>query len=128
MSPTLSSRRISRLCDQIQEEISDIIHRKLKDPRIGFVSVTMVKLTADLSLANVYVSGMGTSVDMEKSVACLGGAASFIRSELGRRLRIKRIPELIFRYDDSAERGARIDSILKNLKEGSGGEDLQGSR
>lgn len=124
----MAGRRISRLCDQLQEEISDIIHRRLKDPRIGFVSVTSVKLTADLSHAHVYVSGMGSADDIEKSVACLDGAARFIRSELGRRLRIKRIPELTFRYDDSGERGARIDSIIKNLREGDGGEGLQGNK
>jgi ribosome-binding factor A len=105
--------------------VSEIIHRRLKDPRLGFVTVTRVKLTADLSHANIYVSVMGSPDDASRNLACLDGAASFIRSELGRRLRIKRIPELTFRYDDSGATGARIDSILKNLKEGKDGRDIQ---
>ena len=122
----MQSRRISRLCDQIQEEVSDIIHRKLKDPRVGFVTVTGVRLAADLSRASVYVSVMGNPDDVTKTTACLDGASSFIRSELGRRLRIKRIPELTFRLDDSGVKGARIESILRQLKEGNDGEGPEG--
>ena len=121
----MRGRRISRLCDQIQEEVSDILHRKLKDPRLGFVTVTRVKLAADLSQSNIYVSVMGSPEDVTKTLTCLEGASSFVRSELGRRLRIKRIPELIFRYDDSGAKGARIESILKDLKEARDGESLQ---
>jgi ribosome-binding factor A len=122
----VESRRISRLNDQLREEISDIIHRKVKDPRIGFVTVTGVRVAADLSQASVYVSVMGEPAAIETTVACLEGAASFVRTELGRRLRIKRIPELKFRYDDSGVRSARIDSLLRRLKEDNNGRDLQG--
>jgi len=113
----LERRRLNRLGDQIQEEVSDIIHRRLKDPRIGFVSVTGARVTADLSFAYVYVSIMGTDEDIEKGFESLVGAARFIRAELGKRLRIKRIPEIRFLYDDSSARGARIESILKHLRE-----------
>ena len=118
---------MDRLGGQVQEEVSEIISRKLKDPRIGFVTVTRAKVTADLGYADVYVSVMGSQEDIERTFACLGSAASFIRAELGRRLRIKRIPEIRFRYDDSTARGARIDSILKDLKEDRNGGDLPGS-
>lgn len=121
----MESRRIGRLSDQIQEEVSDIIRRKLKDPRVGFVSITGVKVTADLSLAHVWVSVMGQAGDIEKNLSCLSGAAGFIRAELGRRLRIKRIPELRFHYDDSTIKGARIDSILRKLKDSNDEEHLQ---
>ncbi|MFH1312266.1 MAG: 30S ribosome-binding factor RbfA [Candidatus Eisenbacteria bacterium] len=121
----MQSRRISRLCDQIQEEVSDILYRKLKDPRLGFVTITRVKLAPDLSQSNIYVSVMGSPEDIAETIECLDRASSFVRSELGKRLRIKRIPELIFRYDDSAVRGARIESILKDLREGKDGESLQ---
>jgi ribosome-binding factor A len=121
----VQGRRISRLCDQIQEEVSDILHRKMKDPRLGFVTVTRVKLAADLSQSNIYVSVLGKPEDVTKTLTCLDGASSFIRSELGRRLRIKRIPELIFRHDDSGERGARIESILKDLRNARDGESVQ---
>lgn len=113
----LEKRRLSRLGGQIQQEVSDIIKRRLKDPRIGFVSVTGARVTADLSFAYVYVSVMGTDEEIDKSLDCLIGAARFIRAELGRRLRIKKIPEIRFLYDDSSVRAARIDSILKHLKE-----------
>jgi ribosome-binding factor A len=113
----LESRRIGRLGDQIQEEVSDIIRRKIKDPRVGFVSVTGVKVSADLSLAHVWISVIGGPDDIDKNMVCLRGAAGFIRAELGRRLRVKRIPELRFHYDDSSVKGARIDSILKRLKD-----------
>ena len=113
----MESRRQSRLDSQIQEEISDIILRKIKDPGMGFVSITKTKVSADLSHAKVYFSVIGGEADAEKSMACLDRAANFIRSELGRRLHVRRIPELKFFYDDSAVRGARIDKILKQLKE-----------
>jgi ribosome-binding factor A len=120
----LESRRLTRLGGQIQIEISDIIRRKLKDPRLGFVSVTRAKVSADLSYANVYFSVIGDQTDTERTMACLDHAASFIRSELGRRLRIKRIPELRFFYDDSSIMGARIERLIRDLKEGNDGEDV----
>ena len=113
----MESRRLSRLASQMQTEISDIIRRKLKDPRVGFVSVTKAKVSADLSYASVYFSVIGDEGDIERTMTCLVHAANFIRSELGRRLRVKRIPELRFFYDDSSVRGARIEKILKDLKE-----------
>jgi ribosome-binding factor A len=121
----MAGRRVSRLNDQLREEISDIIHRRLKDPRIGFVTVTKVSVTADLSRASVYVSIMGEPDDISTTISCLDRASGFMRGELGRRLRIKRIPELRFRYDDSCVKGARIDSILRDLREEGNGEDLQ---
>ena len=120
-------RRMSRLGVQIQEEVSDIIHRKLKDPRLGFVSVTGARVTADLQFAHIYISVMGSADDVSKNLDCLDKAARFIRTELAKRLRIKHIPELHFYHDDSSERGARIDSIIKHLKEENDGTDLPGS-
>jgi len=113
----LQGRRLTRLGGQIQEEVSEIIVRRLKDPRIGFATITGVKVSADLSYASIYVSVLGSSQEIQATLACLDGAKSFIRSELGERLRIKHIPELRFFHDDSAAKGARIDSILKHLKD-----------
>ncbi len=112
----MESRRLTRLGQQIQEEVSEIIHRRIKDPRIGFVTITGVRVTADLSFAYIYVSAMGSSEQVDQSFKCLTGAAGFIRSELGRRLRVKHVPELRFKYDDSPQRGAKIESMLKELK------------
>ena len=111
---------------QIQEEVSEIISRRIKDPRLGFVTVTGVKVTADLKYASVYVSVMGSDQDIETSFACLRGAARFVRTELGKRLRIKRIPEIRFRYDDTGIKGARIDSLLRGLRKNGDGADLPG--
>jgi ribosome-binding factor A len=113
----LQSRRLSRLCGQIQEEVSEIITRKLRDPRVGFVTLTGVKVSPDLSYASIYVSVLGSQGDVKKTLAGLDGAKSFIRSELARRLEIRHVPELRFHHDDSSEKGARIDLLLKNLKE-----------
>lgn len=114
---TVESRRLGRLGSQIQAEVSDIIARKVKDPRLGFVTLTGVKVSADLSYASVYVSILGTDGDIKRNLACLESAKSFIRSELGKRLSVRHVPELRFHHDDSGLRGARIDSILKDLKE-----------
>lgn len=124
----MQSRRLDRLCGQIQEEVSEIISRKLKDPRVGFVTLTGVKVSADLSYATIYVSVMGEAGEVERSMACLDGASSFIRAELARRLAIRHIPEIRFFHDDSGIKGARIDSILKDLREGrEGTEHAQGA-
>jgi len=120
----LESRRLARLGNQIQEEISDIIMRKVRDPRLRLISVTRAKVSADLSYASVYFSVIGDEGDTKGTMTCLEHAASFIRLELGRRLHVKHIPEIRFYYDDSSVRGARIESILKDLKEGDDGEDL----
>lgn len=120
----MESRRLVRLGSQIQEEISDIIRRKLRDPRLGFVSVTRANVSADLGYASVYFSVIGDKGDIERTMTCLEHASNFIRSELAGRLHLRRMPELRFFYDDSSMRGARIERILKDLKEGDDGENL----
>jgi len=122
----MEGRRAGRLAGRVQEEVSEIIQRKMKDPRLGFVTVTSVKLTADLRHASIYFSVMGGEEDKKNSLAGLESASPFIRSELGRRLRVKHIPDLKFFYDDSAVKGARIDTILRHLREGDHEEDIQG--
>jgi ribosome-binding factor A len=112
----VQSRRLDRLCAQIQEEVSDIISRKLKDPRVGFVTLTGVKVSPDLSYATIYVSVMGDPGELERTMACLDHARSFVRMELASRLEVRHIPELRFFHDDSGAKGARIDSILRDLR------------
>ncbi|MFH1220724.1 MAG: 30S ribosome-binding factor RbfA [Candidatus Eisenbacteria bacterium] len=121
----MQSRRLDRLGGQIQEEVSDIILRKLRDPRIGFVTVTKVRVSADLSYASIYISVMGGAEDIDRSLESLEGASSFIRSEMGKRLKIRHIPEIRFHYDDTEIKGARIDSLLKRLKESRDDRDPQ---
>ena len=108
-------KRAERVSDQMKQEIADILMRKIKDPRIGFVTVTDVEVADDLRNAKVFVSVYGA----EKTTTLKGleSASPYIRSELGKRMRMKFIPELLFRYDDSVERGAHINELLHEIQE-----------
>ncbi len=99
----------------MKQEIADILFRKIKDPRIGFVTVTGVDVAADLKNAKVFVSIYGT--DKEKTLEGLRSATPYIRSELGKRMRMKSIPELLFRYDSTVEQGAHIMELLRTIEE-----------
>ncbi len=112
-------KRSERVSDQIKREIADILMRKIKDPRIGFVTVTDVELADDLRNAKVFVSVLGA--EHAATIKGLESASAFIRAELGRRMRLKFVPELLFRYDDSAERGAHIMELLSEVEEGKKG-------
>ncbi len=104
-------KRSDRVGDQMKQEIADILMRKIKDPRIGFVTVTGVDVAHDLRNATVFVSVYGG--DKKTSLAGLKNAAPFIRSELGKRMRLRFIPELLFRFDTSVEQGAHIMELLE---------------
>ncbi len=111
-------KRAERVSDQMKEEIADILMRKIKDPRIGFVTVTDVEVADDLRNAKVYVSIYGG--DKEKTLQGLESASAFIRLELGKRMRMKFMPELLFRFDNTAERGAHIMELLRTIEEEKG--------
>jgi ribosome-binding factor A len=108
-------KRAERVSDQMQQEIADILQRKIKDPRIGFVTVTEVKVADDLRNATVFVSIYGD--DRAATLKGLASAAPFIRAELGHRMRMKFVPELLFRFDGTAERGAHIMELLREIEE-----------
>ncbi len=114
-------KRSARVSDQMKEEIADILMRKIKDPRIGFVTVTDVEVADDLRNAKVFVSIYGG--DKAKTLAGLESASAYIRSELGKRMRMKFVPELLFRFDKTLEQGARIMQLLRTIEE----EDKKGS-
>jgi ribosome-binding factor A len=99
----------------IQREISDII-RGLKDPRVGFVTVTAVEMSEDLRHAKVYVSVLGTEEVRNETLKALEHGAAYIRREVGQRIQIRHTPELLFRYDASMEEGARMDRLLDALR------------
>ena len=104
-------RRPERLAEEIREEVARMIVSELKDPRLGFVTVTRVELAHDLRYARVHVGVLGDEAAREKSLAALRSAAGFLRRELGRRLRIHHSPEIDFRYDkglDATDRVARL--------------------
>ncbi|MFH1648013.1 MAG: 30S ribosome-binding factor RbfA [Chloroflexota bacterium] len=103
------SHRIERVNNLIRREISDLIHNQLRDPRLGeFVAVTEVNTTADLKYAKVFVSCIGGKQEEEKTLRVLNAAAGFLRSELARKVNMRRTPELSFHWDDSIEHGDRI--------------------
>lgn len=109
--------RVGRVGEQIKKELSLILQQELKDPRIGFVTVTGVELTNDMSQATVYLSVLGDDDRKEETLKALHRGTGFIRSELGKRIRLRKMPELIFKFDSSIEYGNRIDKLLEELNQ-----------
>ena len=112
------SQRTDRVDELLREEIGSIIARDVADPRVGFVTVTDVETTPDLGHAQVWVSVIGQPDERAATVSALGRAMPFFRRELGSRLRMRRIPELHVRLDDTAERGTRVLRLLHDLETG----------
>ena len=107
--------RAQRLGERIKRDLALLIQRELKDPRIGMVTVNFVQLSKDLSYADVNVTVLVPGDVDEKiveSLAILNGASVFLRTELGRGLRVRKVPHLRFHYDDSLKRGARINELI----------------
>jgi ribosome-binding factor A len=122
----MPSYRLGQVGGQVQSEIMEIIRRDLKDPRIGFASVTQVLMSPDLRTARVRVSVLGDKVDQERSIAGLESAKGIIRRELGRRLQnLKFSPELHFELDPSIEYSVHISTRLREILPA--GEPEQGS-
>lgn len=114
----MSGRRAERLAEEIREEVARIVGGGLKDPRIGFVTVTRVELTADLRTARVHVGVLGDAAQREKTLGGLRQAAGFVRRELGQRIRVRHIPELQFRYDEGLDATDRVARLLEETREG----------
>ena len=111
----LPYKRSKRVSDVLRKEIADIIMYKVKDPRIGFVTVTGADVTDDIKIARVYVSILKDD-ERKTTIEVLNSAKSFIRSELSKRVRMKFIPTIEFRLDTSIEYGSRIEKLLKKIK------------
>ncbi|MBA2873948.1 30S ribosome-binding factor RbfA [Thermaerobacillus caldiproteolyticus] len=109
------SLRATRVGEQMKKELSDIIGRKLKDPRIGFVTVTDVRVTGDLQQAKVYISVLGDEEQRQNTLKGLAKAKGFIRSEIGQRIRLRKTPEIYFEIDESIDYGNRIESLIQQL-------------
>lgn len=108
------SRRIERLNDLIREELSELIRRQVKDPRLCcFLTVTRVDTTLDLRYAKVFVSIMGTEEEKGKAMEGLASASGFLHRELRGRLSLRRMPQLTFHKDDSIERGAEVLHLIR---------------
>lgn len=110
------AHRIERVNSLIRQEICELLQRQVKDPRLGnFVSVTAVSTSPDLRFAKIFVSCLGSEKKKQETLDALAAASGFFRKELARRLRLRRVPELSFQWDDSIERGANILHILDQL-------------
>jgi ribosome-binding factor A len=118
----LPYKRSQRVSDLIREEVADIIMYKIKDPRLGFVTVTGVEMTADLKTARIFVSVLKEE-DRQLSLEILDASRPFIRSILTRRLKMKFIPAIEFRFDTSIDYGFKIDRLLKDIREKDEDED-----
>jgi ribosome-binding factor A len=112
------SQRTERVDELLREEIGALLAREVADPRIGFATITEVETSPDLRHAKVWVSVIGDPADRRETLRALQAAMGFVRHELGKRLRIRRIPDLHVRLDDSAERGTRLLHLLNELEAG----------
>ena len=116
--------RPEKVAHLMRREVAEILQRRLRDPRVSaMVSVTDVEVTHDLSFARVFVSIMGSPAEREATLEALAHAAGFVRHELSPRLGLREVPEIRFVHDDSLERGARVEDLLKRLHEGRPVED-----
>ncbi|MCM3160545.1 MULTISPECIES: 30S ribosome-binding factor RbfA [Bacillaceae] len=109
------SLRANRVGEQMKKELGDIIGRKIKDPRIGFVTVTDVSVSGDLQIAKVFISVLGDEEQRQNTLKGLAKAKGFIRSEIGQRIRLRKTPEIQFEFDESIDYGNRIETLLHEL-------------
>ncbi len=108
--------RQDKLQEAIKREVSLIIHDELKDPRLGFVTITKVELTADYRLAKVFYSVLGDEAEYKKCREALASGLGFIRRLVGRRIRMRFTPEILFREDRSSEYSIQIQKVLDEIK------------
>ena len=118
------SRRTQRLSEEIREEVARIIPT-LKDPRVGFVTVTRTEMTPDLRNVRVHVGVLGDAHQRARTLQGLAQAAGFIRRELGRRLSIRHTPEVSFHYDEGLDATDRVARLLDQVRKGESGGDAE---
>lgn len=109
--------RSSRLAEQIQRDLSDLIRLEMRDPRVGMVTVTQVEVSRDLSHAKVFVTSLAAEAQREDCVRGLQRAAGFLRSRLAQSIKARTVPELHFVYDESVERGIRLSRLIDEAVE-----------
>ena len=120
------SQRTDRLDSQIRQELMDLLQREMKDPRVGFVTITRVETARDLGSARVWVSILGTEEDRDRSMKALGVATPWLRRRLAERLTLRSVPQLSLRHDDSIEAGDRVLRLLREIEQQDAGEERQG--
>ncbi len=110
------NKRVDKLGELIKEELSLLLLREVRDPRIGFITLTGVRMSGDLRLARVYFSMMGSEEDRCNTIEGLNKAKGYLKRELAKRLSLRHMPDIIFYFDDSVEYGERIESIIRRIK------------
>lgn len=111
----MSKIRVNRVAEQIKKEVSQIIQKELKNPNLGFVTVTDVEVTGDLQQATIYVSILGTDREKAESLAALEKSKGYLRREIGQRIRLRKTPELSLAVDGSIEYGSKIEQLLTEI-------------
>lgn len=119
----MQHKRAGKVAETIHTTVSTILSRGLNDPRIGFVTITEVEVTDDLHLARIFFTVIGDEQSRENTEAGLNSAASHIRRELGKVLKMRYTPDILFKYDHSQEYGERIDQLLKEVSSVNEGDD-----
>ena len=109
------SQRTDRLDSQIRQELMDLLQREMKDPRLGFATITRVETARDLGHARVWVSVLGSEIERERTMSALRVATPWLRRKLGERLSLRHVPELTVREDDSIASGDRVLQIIQEL-------------
>ena len=104
--------RSRRIAEQVQRELSDIIRLELKDPRVGMITIVDVEVSPDQSYARVFFTSLGDQAGIADTAEGLQHAAGFLRSQLAHRMKLRIVPQLQFRYDESIERGMRISQLI----------------
>lgn len=121
----MQGSRPARVGDQIREELAELLSRHVKDPGLGFVTVQWVKVSPDLQNARVYYTVLGDARERKDTARALDRALPFLRREIAQRLRLRRAPELAFHYDESVERGERIEQLLDEIRQMPTSEDVE---
>lgn len=119
----MTKHRANRLAESIKIEVSQMIREELKDPRIGFVTVTGVDVADDLGHAKIYVSILGDDDAKKESLTALKHAQGYVRTEIGKRVRLRHVPEIVFKDDPSIAHGAHISKLLHDVGMGSDPKD-----
>jgi ribosome-binding factor A len=112
----VSSSRPDRVGEAIRDELSQLLAREVRDPGVGFITLTRVKVSPDLQVARVYYTTLGDEQAQRDTAKALKRATAFLRRQLGQRIRLRRVPEIEFFYDASIAQGDRIEQILQELK------------
>jgi ribosome-binding factor A len=114
----MEGKRSEKVADLIQREVSEMLVKSIKDPRIGFVTITKVTVSEDCRFAKVYFSVAGTLAERESSGKGLDSAKGYVRRELGRRLQLRYTPEIVFQFDPSIEYAIHMEEVIRNIHRG----------